>query len=67
MYAFAIAWLLPRRRRKSGTADDAAGASALHKRLTGALSGPSALTVVGVIVIGLADVLGWLFEKGLTG
>ena len=67
MYAFSIAWLLPRRRRKLDTPAAAAGASALHKRLTGALSGPSALTVVGVIVIGLADVLGWLFEKGLTG
>ena len=31
-----------------------------------ALTSPTTLTVVGVIVIGLADVLGWLFERGLA-
>ena len=55
VYAFGIAWLLPRRR----------GAPA--GRLRGALAGPVALTVAGVIVIGLADVLTWLFERGLAG
>ena len=55
VYAFGIAWLLPRRRR------DRAGG------IGGVLSGPGALTVVGVIVIGLADVLAWLFERGLIG
>ena len=54
VYAFGIAWLLPRR---SG---DSAG-------IGRALSGPAALTVAGVIVIGLADVLAWLFERGLIG
>ena len=29
--------------------------------------GPVSLTVVGVLVIGLADVLTWLFERGLVG
>ena len=54
-YAFGIAWLMPRRRRgKAGG-------------ITGALGGPTALTVVGVVVIGLADVLAWLFERGLVG
>ena len=55
MYAFVIAWLLPRRRSRP-----VAG-------IAGVLGGPTALTVVGVIVIGLADVLAWLFERGLTG
>ncbi len=55
VYAFAIAWLLPRR-RSDATA-----------RIGRALSGPAALTIVGVIVIGLADVLAWLFEQGLIG
>ena len=52
-YAFGIAWLLPRR-----PGNDAGGVS-------GAFSGPVALTVAGIIVIGLADVLAWLFERGL--
>ena len=55
VYAFAIAWLLPRR---PGNAT---------ARIGRALSGPAALTIVGVIVIGLADVLAWLFEQGLIG
>ena len=55
VYAFAVAWMLPRRR-----GNDTAG-------IGRALSGPAALTVVGVIVIGLADVLAWLFERGLIG
>ncbi|MCE2500040.1 MAG: hypothetical protein J4G13_04160 [Dehalococcoidia bacterium] len=55
VYAFAVAWLLPRRR-----GNDTAG-------IGRALSGPAALTIVGVIVIGLADVLAWLFERGLIG
>ena len=55
VYAFGVAWLLPRRR---------------EQRVGGirrALAGPVALTVVGIIVIGLADVLTWLFERGLVG
>ena len=55
VYAFGIAWLLPRRReRRTGG-------------IRGALLGPVALTIIGVIVIGLADVLTWLFERGLVG
>lgn len=54
-YAFGVAWLLPRRREQR----------AGGKR--GVLAGPVALTIVGVIVIGLADVLTWLFERGLMG
>ena len=55
VYAFGVAWLLPRRR-----AQRAGG-------IRGALAGPTVLTIVGVIVIGLADVLTWLFERGLMG
>ena len=55
VYAFIVAWLLPRRRdRPSGG-------------IGGAMTGPVALTVAGVLVIGLADVLTWLFERGLGG
>lgn len=57
VYAFGIAWLLPRSRgrvRQTG-------------RIRGALLGPVALTIIGVLVIGLADVLTWLFERGLVG
>ncbi len=55
VYAFVVAWLLPRRRdRPSGG-------------VAGAMTGPVALTIAGVLVIGLADVLTWLFEKGLAG
>ena len=55
VYAFVVAWLLPRRR------DRPAGG------IGGAMTGPVALTIAGVLVIGLADVLTWLFEKGLAG
>ena len=55
VYAFGIAWLLPRRRESQGG------------RLRRTFAGPVALTIVGVVVIGLADVLTWLFERGLVG
>ncbi len=55
VYAFGVAWLLPRR-----TEPRTGG-------IRGALAGPTALTIVGVVVIGLADVLTWLFERGLVG
>ena len=55
VYAFGVAWLLPRRREQQ--------AGGIRR----VLAGPTALTVVGVVVIGLADVLTWLFERGLVG
>ena len=55
VYAFVVAWLLPRRRERPS-----AGVGR-------AVTGPAALTIAGVIVIGLADVLTWLFEQGLAG
>ena len=63
VYAFAIAWRLPRRVRPSVRPAPMGRGS----RLLAGLSGPAALTIVGVIVIGLADVLTWLFERGLIG
>ena len=54
VYAFVVAWLLPRRDNRVGG-------------VAGVFSGPTALTIAGVIVIGLADVLTWLFERGLIG
>lgn len=55
VYAFVVAWLLPRRRDRPSAG------------IAGAMTGPVALTIAGVLVIGLADVLTWLFEKGLAG
>lgn len=59
VYAFGIAWLLPRRRERERGRQTG--------RIRGALLGPVALTIIGVLVIGLADVLTWLFERGLVG
>ena len=58
-YAFVIAWLRPRRDRPSS--------GGRGSRLFAGLRGPTALVIAGVIVIGLADVLTWLFERGLVG
>ena len=67
MYAFAIAWLLPRRRRSPPAVDGSVRSPGLLQRVSTILTSPVALTAVGVIVIGLADVLDWLFELGLVG
>ena len=67
VYAFAIAWRLPRRVRPSSRPSLRPAPRGRGSRLLAGLSGPTALTVVGVIVIGLADVLTWLFERGLIG
>ena len=58
LYAFAIAWLLPRQ---------AARPAAAARGIRRALAGPETLTLIGIVVIGLADVLAWLFERGLAG
>ena len=55
VYAFVVAWLLPRRRERPSAGPGRA------------MTGPAALTIAGVVVIGLADVLTWLFERGLAG
>ena len=61
-YAFVVAWLLPRRGRPSPRPSPKGRGGSI----VAALTGPTTLTVAGVIVIGLADVLGWLFERGLA-
>lgn len=53
VYAFGIALRLRRGNPGSGVGR--------------ALFGPVTLTIVGVMVIGLADVLTWLYERGLSG
>ncbi len=67
VYAFAISWLLPRRRRSEAAATGEPATPAVWRRVRAGLTGTTMLTVAGVIVIGLADVLGWLFERGLAG
>ena len=66
VYAFAIAWLLPRRRRTEPVATGEPATPAVWRRVRAGLTGTTMLTVAGVIVIGLADVLGLLFERGLA-
>lgn len=66
VYAFAIAWLLPRRRRSEAVAAGEPATPAVWHRVRAGLTGTTMLTVAGVIVIGLADVLGLLFEQGLA-
>lgn len=62
IYAFVIAWRLARRRAENGGGCDKRGG-----RIRRTLLGPGALAVLGIVVIGLADVLAWLFEQGLAG
>ena len=62
IYAFVIAWRLPRRRADNG----GHGCDRRDGRIRRALLGPGALAIIGVVIIGLADVLAWLFERGLA-
>ena len=62
IYAFVIAWRLARRRSENGGGCERRGG-----RIRRTLLGPGALAVIGIVVIGLADVLAWLFEQGLAG
>ncbi len=61
IYAFVIAWRLARRRSENGGGCERRGG-----RIRRTLLGPGALAVIGIIVIGLADVLAWLYERGLS-
>ena len=68
LYAFIIAWQLPRRSADGGGRDDSIRRDGGRRgRIRRTLLGPGALAVIGIIVIGLADVLAWLFERGLAG
>ena len=61
IYAFVIAWRLARRRSENGGGCERRGG-----RIRRTLLGPGALAVLGIVVIGLADVLAWLYERGLS-
>ena len=61
LYAFVIAWRLARRRSENG-----GGCKRRGGRIRRTLLGPGALAVLGIVVIGLADVLAWLYERGLS-
>ena len=62
LYMMAVARF--RRPRREEQDDQPAGRGTRVKR---ALTGPTALLVIGVIIFGLADVLGYLFEQSLAG
>ena len=53
------------RRPQPAQQDGSASVSGLARMRT-ALTGPTALLAIGVVIFGLADVLGYLFEHSLT-
>ena len=76
IYAFAIAWTMPPRRHRPHNSDRRTPHESQRRppaqrrqstRLRSALLGPTALTIIGITVIGIADLLTWLFERALAG
>ena len=66
--AFAIAWTMPQRRLNPDESECPSPARrSKSARLRSALRGPTALTIIGITVIGIADLLAWLFERALAG
>lgn len=67
--AFAIAWTMPQPRRANPDESGRTRPARCSKsaRLRSALRGPTALTIIGITVIGIADLLAWLFERALAG
>lgn len=67
--AFAIAWTMPRPRRPNPDETQCPPPARRPKsaRLRAVLLGPTTLTIIGITVIGIADLLAWLFERALTG
>ena len=67
--AFAIAWTMPRTRPPNPHETQCPPPARCSKsaRLRSALLGPTTLTIIGITVIGIADLLAWLFERALTG
>lgn len=65
LYMFAVI----RFRRPARNDNDSQEAAALSRsaRVRAALTGPTALLVLGVVIFGLADVLSYLFENSLAG
>ena len=76
LYAFAIAWTMPpsrsgpdesQRRNPHESRHPATAQRPKSARLRSALLGPTTLTIIGITVIGIADLLAWLFERALAG
>ncbi len=63
LYMFAVM----RFRRPSGGGQDETVALNRGAKMRAAVTGPTALLVIGVIIFGLADVLSALFENSLAG
>ena len=63
LYMFAVM----RFRRPARNDGEEAAALGRGAKLRAALTGPTALLVIGVIIFGLADVLSYLFENSLAG
>lgn len=67
LYMFYAAWLMQRGRgRQNPDVAEQSTAGALA-RLRFKLTSPAAVLILGIVVIGLADVLDFLFERGLAG
>ena len=68
LYAFAIAWTMPPSRSSPDESHRRPPAQRRQSaRLRSALLGPTALTIIGITVIGIADLLAWLYERALAG
>ncbi len=63
LYMFAVV----RFRRPGRSSTSVNGESGFRARIRQQLTGPTALLVIGVVIFGLADVLGALFEASLAG
>ena len=63
LYMFAV---IRFRRRGAGVQPDAAVAASRRARVRAGLTGDTALLIIGVVIFGLADVLGALFEDSLA-
>ena len=59
-YMFLLVWL----RRRSPPSENAGGPGSFWRRFRRAITGTTALLILGVVVIGLADVLGAVHDSG---
>ena len=65
LYMFYAAWLMQRGRRRGDLDADERVTGRAFARLRSKLTSPAAVLILGIVVIGLADVLDYLFERGL--
>ena len=66
-YMFFAVWMMQRGRRRDNQEGGGQSSLGTIARLRSRLTSPAAVLVGGIVVIGLADVLGFLFERGLAG